>query len=59
MARTPLLASAWRRAAQMTNAGVALDCIEESIKSAADQSIYANRYALLTRGQLLGEARAL
>jgi tetratricopeptide (TPR) repeat protein len=32
---------------------MALDCIEESIKSAADQSMYANRYALLTRSQLL------
>jgi transcriptional regulator with PAS, ATPase and Fis domain/tetratricopeptide (TPR) repeat protein len=38
---------------RMDDCGVALDLIEESIKSAADQSMYANRYALLTRGQLL------
>jgi tetratricopeptide (TPR) repeat protein len=38
---------------RLDDCGVALDCIEESIKSAADQSMYANRYALLTRGQLL------
>ncbi len=31
----------------------ALDCVEESIRLTSDQSMYANRYALFTRCQLL------